>query len=92
MKFWEALDKLIAGDIPGITNTVWNGLDKQKMFIFVQRPDENSKMTKPYLYMEIMKYSDLVWEIIRIPRVPSMLDMFSDTWEASEYSPFDKGN
>jgi hypothetical protein len=54
-----------------------NWLNKQKMFVSVQEPDENSKMNEPYLYMTIEKKDE---SIIRRPRMPSMLDLFSNMW------------
>lgn len=59
-----------------VYNKQWNWLSKQKMRIKLQVPDENSFMTVPYMYMEIEKED---WTVIRTPRSPSRLDIFSDT-------------
>ena len=64
-----------------MTNSKWNWLTKQNMFVAVQTPDDNSFMTEPYLYMQIEKNNEDVWvDITRVPRSPSRLDMFSDDW------------
>ena len=48
----------------------WNGTD---MYITLQNPDENSKITVPYLYMKTAN-GDLV------PWCPSQTDILSDDW------------
>jgi hypothetical protein len=77
LTFGKALDKAIL-EGRKIRNAVWNGLNKQEMFVAVQHPDENSRMTKSYLYMQVNTSEA---PSLRRPRVPSMLDLFSDTWE-----------
>ncbi len=67
-----------------VCNKIWNGLSKQKMYVALQRPDENSKMNMPYLYMVVSKKvegSDDFEPAIMRPWTPSMLDLLSDTWE-----------
>lgn len=49
----------------------WNG---KGMWIRVQRPNEQSKMTLPYIYMRTVQ-GDLV------PWVASHTDILSDDWE-----------
>jgi len=56
---------------------LWNGLNKQGMYVSMQEPDEQSKMTKQFLYITIERVNE---PIIRRPRTPSMLDLFSDMW------------
>jgi hypothetical protein len=53
----------------------WNG---KGMFIDMQRPDEHSKMTKPYLYLN---YPDGE----RVPWAPSQTDVLADDWRI--YTP-----
>jgi len=52
----------------------WNG---KFMWIEVQDPDENSKMTLPYIYMSTAK-GDLV------PWLASQTDLMSNDWELVE--------
>lgn len=47
MNFSEALDCLKRGDL--IQRAGWNG---KGMYIEMQNPDENSKMTLPYIFMK----------------------------------------
>lgn len=53
------------------TRRGWNG---RGMWIALQRPDENSKMTLPYLYMSTVT-GDLV------PWLASQTDLLADDWE-----------
>lgn len=48
----------------------WNG---KNMWLRLQRPDEHSKMTLPYIYMRTAQ-GDLV------PWVASQTDLLSDDW------------
>jgi len=43
------------------------------VMIKVQRPDENSKMTAPYLYVE-SRFGKVPWK-------ETMIELFSDNWE-----------
>ena len=49
----------------------WNG---KNMYIELQRPDEYSKMTFPYIFMKTV-YDDLV------PWVASQTDLLTNDWE-----------
>jgi hypothetical protein len=49
----------------------WNG---KGMHIAIQNPDQNSKMTKPYIYM-------LTAQGDYIPWLASQADMLADDWE-----------
>lgn len=73
---WEEVIKLLK-QWRKMYSTNWNWIDKQWMSIAVQFPDENSFMTEPYMYMEIVRKDK---PVIRVPRFPSRLDTFSDTW------------
>jgi len=48
----------------------WNG---KGMWLALQRPDENSKMGHPYLYMSGIDGKLFPWN-------PNQLDMLSDDW------------
>ena len=43
------------------------------VIIRVQKPDENSKMTEPYFYVDSIHG--------RFPWIPNMIEMFSNKWE-----------
>lgn len=51
----------------------WNG---KGMSIAIQYPDENSKMTAPYIYIEISGFA-----VDRIPWLASQADLLADDWE-----------
>lgn len=44
----------------------------------IQTPDANSKMTDPYLYMEVHEPDG---SVIRFPWLPNQLHFFDNTWE-----------
>ena len=67
--FGEALKELKAGH--KVTRGGWNGPGQ---YLELQVPDENSKMTLPYIYISTVK-GDLV------PWLPSQTDMLADDWE-----------
>lgn len=68
MDFGMALDSLKAGN--KVARKGWNG---KGMWVKVQRPDENSKMSRPYIYMRTVE-GDLV------PWVTSQSDLLEDDW------------
>lgn len=49
----------------------WNG---KGMYIELQRPDENSKMTLPYIYMRTVQGDFVPW-------LASQTDILSDDWK-----------
>lgn len=68
MNFGQALEELKAGK--SISRKGWNGPDQ---FLKLQKPDENSKMTLPYIYITTVQH-DLV------PWLASQTDLLSDDW------------
>jgi hypothetical protein len=68
MTFSEALEQLRDGR--KVARRGWNGKD---MWVALQKPDEHSKMTLPYLYM-FTATGDLV------PWVVSHTDLLSNDW------------
>ena len=44
----------------------------------IQKPDEHSKMTSPYLYMEVTEDDG---SVTRFPWLPNQLHFFDKTWE-----------
>lgn len=73
MDFQFALSSLKGG--LKVARSGWNG---KGMSLQVQRPDANSKMTHPYLYMTIPGCEEgerlLPWQ-------PSQVDLFGEDWE-----------
>jgi hypothetical protein len=53
-----------------VTRKGWNG---KSMWIEIQDPDENSKMTLPYIYMKTV-HGDMV------PWLASQTDLLADDW------------
>jgi hypothetical protein len=70
--FGSALWALWGGE--RVTRAGWNG---RGMWLELQRPDEGSKMTRPYIYMKTVD-DDLV------PWVASQTDLLSFDWEVVE--------
>lgn len=68
MDFSTALEMLKDGY--RVTRAGWNG---SGMWVALQKPDENSKMRRPYLYMSPVG-GDLV------PWVASQSDLLADDW------------
>jgi hypothetical protein len=72
MTFGEAIEEMRRGW--HVTRSGWNG---KGMWIALQSPDEDSKMTLPYIYMRTTQ-NDLV------PWLASQADMLSRDWEVVE--------
>jgi len=75
MTFSEVLELLKQGK--RVRNRGWNG---ENMYIALQRPNKNSKMTMPYIYIKT-PCGDL------IPWLPSQYDLLSDGWEEVNTTP-----
>jgi Protein of unknown function (DUF2829) len=69
MNFGDAIIALKAGK--RVARSGWNGRD---MWLALQVPDANSKMSLPYIYMSTVS-ADLV------PWLASQTDMLADDWE-----------
>lgn len=72
MNFGEALEFIKATPNGFMRLPKWSSEVKIK----VQRPDENSKMTAPYLYVE-SRFGKVPWK-------ETMIEMFSTEWEIGE--------
>lgn len=72
MHFGEALEHLKSGN--KVTRPGWNG---KGMWLKLQEPDENSKMTLPYIYMSTVT-GDLV------PWLASQTDILAEDWMRAE--------
>lgn len=68
LNFGEALDALKDGK--KVARKGWNGPNQ---WLAMQRPDENSKMTLPYIYISTVT-GDLV------PWLASQTDLLADDW------------
>lgn len=55
----------------------WNG---KNMWLALQRPDENSKMTLPYVYIEYPEGHPAYPQGSRVPWLASQTDLLSDDW------------
>jgi len=60
----------------------WNG---KGMYVLLQVPDENSKMNRPYIYMECPKgstkqFGDTNNEFDRVPWLASQTDILAEDW------------
>ncbi len=71
MSFGDALQLLHKGHY--VTREGWNG---KGMYLALQVPDANSKMTLPYIYMKTAQ-GDLV------PWLASQTDILTDDWRLS---------
>lgn len=74
MNFGHALESLKGG--AKIYREGWNG---KGLWLELQRPDENSKMTLPYIYIN---YPDDAKTTAgaRVPWVTSQTDVLADDW------------
>ena len=55
----------------------WNG---KGLWVELQRPDEHSKMTLPYLYLNYPP-TDKYHYGCRVPWIPSQTDLLENDWE-----------
>lgn len=54
----------------------WNG---KELWLELQRPDDNSKMTLPYIYLNYPK-GDKYYDGCKVPWIASQTDMLSNDW------------
>jgi hypothetical protein len=76
--FGAALRVLKAGG--RVTRLGWNGPGQ---FLAMQVPDENSKMSLPYIYIHTVQGD-------RVPWLASQTDLLMDDWERLYESPWGK--
>jgi hypothetical protein len=74
MDFGDAIRALKSGNY--VTRAGWNG---KNMWLGLQRPDANSKMSLPYIYM-CTAQGDLV------PWLASQSDMLAEDWQILDYT------
>lgn len=77
MDFGTAFSAIKDATLTPIENTNKKGMRlpawSEDVIIRVQKPDEHSKMTAPYLYVES--------RFGRVPWKETMIELFSDKWE-----------
>lgn len=72
MTFGEAVEALKRGK--HVARDGWNG---KGMWLHLQRPDENSKMSRPYIYMKTVDDAHVPW-------VASQSDVLGEDWAEVE--------
>ena len=77
MNFGEALEYLKSGE--KVARQGWNG---KGIFIEVQRPDENSKMTSPYIFIDTtgLETDNEAAPKSLVPWLASQTDMLAEDW------------
>jgi len=81
LSFGQAIVALKRG--AKVARAGWNG---KGIFIGLQVPDENSKMTSPYIYIDTtgLQTDNLKAPKSRVPWLASQTDMLADDWEIVE--------
>lgn len=74
MNCGKALDLLLTGKAAKLSREGWNN---KGMWIELQMPDENSKMTRPYIFINVDKNT-------RVPFQLSQHDLCSSDWQVIE--------
>ena len=79
MNFGQALEELKKGK--AVFRKGWNG---KGIFLLLQIPDENSKMTHPYIYIDTLSLQtdNPAAPKCRVPWLASQTDMLADDWES----------
>ena len=75
MNFSQALESLKNGG--KVCRSGWNG---KGLWLELQNPDENSKMTLPYVYINYPSDAKTT-PGARVPWLASQTDLLSDDWE-----------
>ncbi|HET8710506.1 MAG TPA: DUF2829 domain-containing protein [Spongiibacteraceae bacterium] len=77
MNFGDALEELKLGY--KLQRAGWNG---KGIFIELQRPDENSKMTSPYIFIDTtgLQSDNESAPRSRVPWLASQTDMLAEDW------------
>ena len=77
MDFGSALNELKAGN--KVQRDGWNG---KGLWLELQRPDEHSKMTHPYIYIDTLnlKTDNPDAPKDRVPWLASQTDMLAEDW------------
>ena len=75
LNFGQALEALKNGRF--VARAGWNG---KGMWLLLQTPDANSKMTLPYVYIEYPVGHPAYPKGSRVPWLASQTDMLSEDW------------
>lgn len=75
LTFGHVLDGLKYGE--RFTREGWNG---KGMWLELQRPDEHSKMTLPYIYLNYPEGSAAYPQGARVPWIASQTDLLAQDW------------
>lgn len=77
MDFGEAIKELKSGN--KVARKGWNG---KGIFIELQVPDENSKMTSPYIFIDTtgLQTDNNFAPKSLVPWLPSQTDMLAEDW------------
>jgi hypothetical protein len=77
MNFGQALEALKSGK--KAARSGWNG---KGIFVELQRPDEHSKMTSPYIFIDTtgLQTTNPDAPKSRVPWLASQTDMLSEDW------------
>ena len=75
MDFGRALSSMKGGC--SVARTGWNG---KGMWLRIQFPDDNSKMTLPYVYIEYPVGHQAYPEGSKVPWLASQTDLLSEDW------------
>ncbi len=81
MNFGEVLEKLKKGE--RVARRGWNG---KGIFLELQNPDKNSKITQPYIYIDTLGLDTTNPNAPkgRVPWLASQTDMLVEDWEVVE--------
>jgi hypothetical protein len=79
LNFGQAIEELKAGR--KCSRKGWNG---KGIFIELQKPDENSKMTGPYIFIDTtgLNTDNANAPKVRVPWIASQTDMLAEDWES----------
>jgi hypothetical protein len=75
MNIGQIIEALKAGK--KVARSGWNG---KGMWLCLQVPDENSKMTLPYIYIEYPEGHPAYPKGSRVPWLASQTDILADDW------------
>ena len=81
MNFGQALEQLKSGNL--VARKGWNG---KGIFIELQVPDVNSKMSSPYIFIDTtgLQTDNPDAPRSRVPWLASQTDMLSEDWVVAE--------
>jgi len=81
--FGRALESLINGNC--VARTGWNG---KGIFVELQKPDTNSKMSSPYIFIDTtgLQTDNPEAPRCRVPWAPSQTDILANDWQTVIYN------